>query len=138
MSEPIRKEKTYCPHCDSSREPYFSRSEPMGFYCYDCGRDVDDKTLLEERDQWRIKELEAERDTALFDLEFRRDLYKVQEQQLNDVRRERDEYKDLLIRVYDDLFVRRNMGEAVRDLKILMGAVQLTDALAAVKGGSNE
>jgi hypothetical protein len=106
----------------------------MGFYCYDCGRDVDGKTLLEERDQWRIKELEAERDTALFDLEFRRDLYKVQEQQLNDVRRERDEYKDLLIRVYDDLFVRRNMGEAVRDLKILMGAIQLTDALAAVKG----
>jgi hypothetical protein len=110
----------------------------MGFYCYDCGRDVDGKTLLEERDQWRIKELEAERDTALFDLEFRRDLYKVQEQQLNDVRRERDEYKDLLIRVYDDLFVHRNMGEAVRDLKILMGAIQLTDALAAVEGGSDE
>jgi hypothetical protein len=110
----------------------------MGFYCYDCGRDVDDKTLLEERDQWRIKELEAERDTALFDLEFRRDLYKVQEQQLNDVRRERDEYKDLLIRVYDDLFVHRNMGEAVRDLKILMGAIQLTDALSAMEGGSDE
>jgi hypothetical protein len=47
----------------------------------------------------------------------------------------RDEYKDLLIRVYDDLFVHRNMGEAVRDLKILMGAIQLTDALSAMEGG---
>ena len=60
------------------------------------------------------------------------------ERELTAVTKERNEYKDLLIRVYDDLFVHRNMGEAVRDLKILMGAVQLTDALAAVKGGSNE
>jgi hypothetical protein len=52
--------------------------------------------------------------------------------------RERDEYKDLLIRVYDDLFVHRNMGEAVRDLKILMGAIQLTDALSAMEGGSDD
>jgi hypothetical protein len=86
----------------------------MGFYCCDCGRDVDDKTTVSTP------------------------LYKAQEQQLNDARRERDEYKDLLIRVYDDLFVHRNMGEAVRDLKILMGAIQLTDALAAVKGGSDD
>jgi hypothetical protein len=60
------------------------------------------------------------------------------EAELEHAKRMRDEYKDLLIRVYDDLFVHRNMGEAVRDLKILMGAVQLTDALAAVKGGSDE
>jgi len=60
------------------------------------------------------------------------------EAELEHAERMRDEYKDLLIRVYDDLFVHRNMGEAVRDLKILMGAVQLTDALAAVKGGSDE
>lgn len=60
------------------------------------------------------------------------------ERELTAVTAERDEYKDLLIRVYDDLFVHRNMGEAIRDLKILMGAVQLTDALAAVKGVSDE
>jgi len=60
------------------------------------------------------------------------------EAELEHAKRMRDEYKDLLIRVYDDLFVHRNMGEAVRDLKILMGAIQLTDALAAVEGGSDE
>lgn len=56
------------------------------------------------------------------------------EAELAAVTKERDEYKDLLIRVYDDLFVHRNMGEAVRDLKILMGAVQLTDALDRMGG----
>ena len=60
------------------------------------------------------------------------------EAELEHAKRMRDEYKDLLIRVYDDLFVHRNMGEAVRDLKILMGAIQLTDALSAVKGGSDD
>jgi hypothetical protein len=60
------------------------------------------------------------------------------EAELEHAKRMRDEYKDLLIRVYDDLFVHRNMGEAVRDLKILVGAIQLTDALSAVKGGSDE
>jgi hypothetical protein len=34
--------------------------------------------------------LERERDEVLSDLEFRRDLFKLQEQQLNDVRAERD------------------------------------------------
>ena len=54
------------------------------------------------------------------------------EAELEHAERMRDEYKDLLIRVYDDLFVHRNMGEAVRNLKILMGAIQLTDALSAM------
>ena len=58
------------------------------------------------------------------------------EAELEHAKRMRDEYKDLLIRVYDDLFVHRNMGEAVRDLKILMGAIQLTDALSAMEGGT--
>ena len=58
-------------------------------------------------------------------------------EQRNKLKRECDEYKDLLIRVYDDLFV-HHKGEAVRDLKILMGAVQLTDALSAMEGGSDE
>lgn len=38
----------------------------------------------------RIKELENERDTALDDLEFRRGLFQLQEQQLNAVRASRD------------------------------------------------
>ncbi len=28
-----------CPHCDSNNEPYFSRIEPMGDYCPDCGKE---------------------------------------------------------------------------------------------------
>lgn len=60
------------------------------------------------------------------------------EAELEHAERMRDEYKDLLIRVYDDLFVHRNMGEAVRDLKILMGAIQLTEALSAMEGGSDD
>jgi hypothetical protein len=60
------------------------------------------------------------------------------EAELEHAKRMRDEYKDLLIRVYDDLFVHRNMGEAVRDLKILMGAIQLTEALSAMEGGSDD
>jgi hypothetical protein len=60
------------------------------------------------------------------------------EAELEHAKRMRDEYKDLLIRVYDDLFVHRNMGEAVRDLKILMGAIQLTDALSAMEGESDD
>lgn len=27
----------HCPHCDSTAEPFFSRCEPMGYYCPDCG-----------------------------------------------------------------------------------------------------
>ncbi len=39
----------------------------------------------------QIKTLTEQRDEALSDLEFRRDLFKLQEQQLNDVRTERDD-----------------------------------------------
>lgn len=40
------------------------------------------------------RKLERERDEALSELEFRRDLFKLQEQQLNDVRAERDEARE--------------------------------------------
>lgn len=40
------------------------------------------------------KQLERELGEALSDLEFRRDLFKLQEQQLNDVRAERDEARE--------------------------------------------
>jgi len=66
----------------------------------------------------KIEELERERDEAKADLEFRRDLFKVQEEQLNKVREERDRYKGLLIRLYNDLFV-HHKGEAVREFKEL-------------------
>ena len=42
------------------------------------------------------RKLERERDEARSDLEFRRDLFKLQEQQLNEVRLERDLLKDQL------------------------------------------
>jgi hypothetical protein len=51
-------------------------------------------------------------------LEFRRGLFKVQEEQLNNVREERDQYKGLLIRLHNDLFV-HHKGEAVREFKEL-------------------
>ncbi len=43
MSKTPKTNHVYCPHCDSNNEPYFSRSVPMGFYCRDCGKDVDEK-----------------------------------------------------------------------------------------------
>ena len=33
--------KYTCVNCESDKEPYFSRSEPMGFYCQDCGQSSD-------------------------------------------------------------------------------------------------
>jgi len=43
VSKTPKTNHVYCPHCDSNNEPYFSRSVPMGFYCRDCGKDVDEK-----------------------------------------------------------------------------------------------
>jgi len=33
-----------CPHCGSFREPWFSRTEPMGNYCGNpmCGKNIDE------------------------------------------------------------------------------------------------
>lgn len=28
-----------CPHCGSLKDPWFSRSMPMGYYCQDCGKE---------------------------------------------------------------------------------------------------
>ncbi len=43
MSRTPKTNHVYCPHCGSNKEPFFSRSVPMGFYCRDCGKDVDEK-----------------------------------------------------------------------------------------------
>ncbi len=93
-----------------------------------------------------IEAIEIERDELRSDLEFRRGLFQLQEQQLNEVRaerdkhhedadafldkwskaqeraidaeRERDQYKGLLIRLHNDLFVHHG-GQAVREFKEL-------------------
>lgn len=31
-----------CPHCGSDKGTWFSRTEPMGDICEDCGKDVDE------------------------------------------------------------------------------------------------
>ena len=53
--------------------------------------------------EW-AQQLERERDEAREALEFRRELYKVQEKCLEDARRERDDARDALMRI-EDLFI---------------------------------
>lgn len=49
------------------------------------------------------RRLERERDELRSDLEFRRGLFQLQEKQLNEVRRERDEWKEKYIQQNKDL-----------------------------------
>ena len=35
-------QETKCWSCKSDKEPYFSRTEPMGNYCQDCGKNYDE------------------------------------------------------------------------------------------------
>lgn len=51
----------------------------------------------------KIEELEIERNELRSDLEFRRGLFQLQEHQLNDVRKERDEWKQKFIQQNKDL-----------------------------------
>ena len=56
-----------CTYCESDKEPYFSRSEPMGFYCADCGRNFDARDLQDAKataDFWIQKAKEAEQAAA--------------------------------------------------------------------------
>jgi hypothetical protein len=77
------------------------------------------------------KKTREERDEALSDLEFRRDLFKLQEQQLNDVRAERDRLAEALRELCETL-----LADKPRDITDLLN--KAGDALAAVKGGSDE
>ena len=70
--------------------------------------------------------LERERDEALSDLEFRRDLFKLQEQQLNDVRAERDRLAEALRELCETL-----LNDKPRDITDLLN--KAGDALAAAK-----
>jgi glycine cleavage system regulatory protein len=87
------------------------------------------KALAEETTE--RENLERERDEALSDLEFRRDLFKLQEQQLNDVRAERDRLAEALRELCETL-----LADKPRDITDLLN--KAGDALAAVKGGSDE
>jgi hypothetical protein len=80
------------------------------------------------------RELERERDEALSDLEFRRDLFKLQEQQLNDVRAERDRLAEAL-REIDVARLDDFMGPHDMSLKCVLIA---RESLTAVEGGSDE
>jgi hypothetical protein len=73
------------------------------------------------------KKTREERDEALSDLEFRRDLFKLQEQQLNDVRAERDMLAEALRELCETL-----LNDKPRDITELLN--KAGDALAAVKG----
>ena len=51
-----------CTYCESDKEPYFSRVEPMGFYCVECGHNFDE---VDPEDFKEIKkQLDAERALA--------------------------------------------------------------------------
>jgi hypothetical protein len=75
-----------------------------------------------------LDRLERELTEALSNLEFRRDLFKLQEQQLNDVRAERDRLAAALERVLE--YQGRFDEEDPESIA--------AEALAAVKGGSDE
>ena len=63
----MRQPKYTCANCESEKEPYFSRSEPMGFYCADCGRNFDARDLQDAKataDFWIQKAKEAEQAAA--------------------------------------------------------------------------
>jgi glycine cleavage system regulatory protein len=82
------------------------------------------KALAEETTE--RENLERERDEALSDLEFRRDLFKLQEQQLNDVRAERDRLAEALRDLCETL-----LADKPRDITELLN--KAGDALAAAK-----
>jgi hypothetical protein len=42
----MKQPKYTCKNCESEKEPYFSRSEPMGFYCQDCGQNSDQLAVI--------------------------------------------------------------------------------------------
>jgi chromosome segregation ATPase len=123
---------------------------PMGGFTLDFARKL-------ERERDRLAAIARELTEALSDLEFRRDLFKLQEQQLNDVRAERDrmaeeineingEYglwwaqKRIAIDERDEAREQRDrMAEGLNDLwhhySLTGAAYELIEkALAAVKG----
>ena len=79
-----------------------------------------------------LNKLERELTEALSDLEFRRDLFKLQEQQLNDVRAERDRLAEVAHAVWDRW--ETPLWKDHPPTALVMN--RLRDALTAVKGGT--
>jgi hypothetical protein len=77
------------------------------------------------------KKTREERDQTLSDLEFRRDLFKLQEQQLNDVRAERDRLAEVAQAVWDRW--ETPLWKDHPPTAFVMN--KLRDALTAVEGG---
>lgn len=48
LAKALQTETPPCPHCGSTKDTWFSRTEPMGFVCPDCGQDVDEPPEREE------------------------------------------------------------------------------------------
>jgi hypothetical protein len=78
-----------------------------------------------------LNKLERERDEVLSDLEFRRDLFKLQEQQLNNVRAERDRMAEVAQAVWDRW--ETPLWKDHPPTALVMN--KLRDALTAVEGG---
>ena len=63
----MNQPKYTCANCESEKEPYFTRSEPMGFFCADCGRDFDKRDLQDAKataEHWQEKAKHAEQAAA--------------------------------------------------------------------------
>jgi hypothetical protein len=136
MSRTPKTNHVYCPHCDSNNEPYFSRSLPMGFYCRDCGKDVDEK----QSDQTMS-------DTSRMDSAFNQPTSTTPRRnwQLDQCYREGCKLERELATVTKQ---RDRLAEALRGIKNELGVPQpeypapvanavriASQALAAVKGG---
>ena len=80
----------------------------------------------------RIKELENERDTALDDLEFRRGLFQLQEQQLNAVRASRDRLAEELKEAQDAIEM------MLRDSSCRRIPAYTKEQLTAMEGDSDD
>jgi hypothetical protein len=78
-----------------------------------------------------LNKLERELTEALSDLEFRRDLFKLQEQQLNNVRAERDRMAEVAQAVWDRW--ETPLWKDHPPTALVMN--KLRDALTAVEGG---
>lgn len=114
-----------------SGQSWYQIAEEMKLDCRQLESELTEVTeerdrLLEEREQWSLssafkeidmmgiryaaaemhhannmKEVTEQRDEALSDLEFRRDLYSLQTKQLDDVREQRDRLAEALERILD-------------------------------------
>jgi septal ring factor EnvC (AmiA/AmiB activator) len=121
--------KTDTPETDSA---YIQRPNE-GAWDFRVRQEKTMETLERERDEAR-EELTAvteQRDEALSDLEFRRDLYRLQTKTLDDVREQRDRLAELLRKL--DMTLEAQCFSPTGYTR-----TEIHEALAAVEGGSDE